>query len=721
MPGAAVRWTHFLTAVIGLLLVGPIAPVSAQQKIRVEIESSSFQSRTNGPIPLRLLVEWGGTRLAKGVLHVDFHASDDMRPLARYLLPATILTPGRNELFLTVAPLALANYESEATVQFAWEFDGQLETPPPQVLRVPGQSKRTFLIATIRPSIRVQSDRDQFRWLALESWLSPDWKKEELRIPFQTLFAGLDADRMPADPNNLLAYDILGIGPRELANLSADQTGAIWSWLEAGGAACVIVNGATPYEPHQIDFLNRVSGNAKPPRFAVGTGNKLALASPDESAKAERFHVGWGRAAIVTLPKDELELGSSEDDHNLLVKLTDWLWRLSKRESESLWDTGHLTLRPDVKQYSQRNFAASYQVGFTTSRPWSVPSDYLFPSTVRPVPGWLLATILGGFVLAIGPGDYLLLGAIRKRRWTWILLPLVTLGVTQLVITCSNSYLGQSERLSKIELRDIGTGGRIARKNQLSFLVPAQRGLFRVAAPTGMLTTFSTDGTLTDNQFGAVWTPNGRVRQYPGVAPRSYQNMSGASYQGVEVTPSKETPEISVASTQRELAIPVERWSPVMFRSLSIPRVETERLSPGKFDWDRPGDLRLPEVRERVLSALQAEYGNAICVVCSSHYGTLINHIYPGCSTEEARLTSANIGGLIPSSSPIREVVQQSAPSGSGTFEDLESGPLGTQMSVNAEDDELTLQVVAREKDMQVVYRKIYRVSDLAGDRASAP
>src|ERR1019366_9218593 len=66
----------------------------------------------------------------------------------------------------------------------------------------------------------------------------------------------------------------------------------------------------------------------------------------------------------------------------------------------------------------------------------------LMPQTVRLIPFSALIGILVLFVLLIGPADYFLLGAFRRRKFTWILFPATSIVFTAATVLMANHFLG---------------------------------------------------------------------------------------------------------------------------------------------------------------------------------------------------------------------------------------------------------------------------------------
>ena len=89
--------------------------------------------------------------------------------------------------------------------------------------------------------------------------------------------------------------------------------------------------------------------------------------------------------------------------------------------------------------------------------------ESLMPRDVQAVPIWLLSSIILAYIAAIGFGDYIVLGKLKRRRWTWFTFPAMTLAVSLLSIGTAKGYLGSSQQLNVVEFRDVAEDGLVTR------------------------------------------------------------------------------------------------------------------------------------------------------------------------------------------------------------------------------------------------------------------
>lgn len=691
------RGCGFVVLWLSLLGVGGAVPANAAAAdlpLHIDIDASSFQSRTNGPLPLRLVLNWDSPKLLRGSLRLDFDAEE--QHLATYTLENLVLNTGKQETTLLVTPMVVPSYAGEANVRFTFFGPDGPTLLPPAIVRLPGTTRRTFLLGTVESPARRSQDAADSRWLALETYDRKRSDTEGLRPTFQTLLGRLPPDRFPADPNLLTPYDVLCVPALGLKDLDSAQTEAFLAWIQAGGSGLIQLDDSTPLKPHHLDLLNGLAGRTL---FFVGTDGKLVREEEPPEFECREFACGWGRGSVLIGPFPDPATVRDEESLRRMIAST---WRMSASDSPAFVQSGQLRTLADQE-------LQTYSDAFSGRLPWQVPQGFLFPPTIRPVPGWLLATILAGFVVLIGPADYFLLGAIRRHKWTWILLPVLTFGVTRLVIATSNHYLGNTSRLSTIQVRDLVAGNRVVRTNRFDFHVPGERGSFTLAPRGGQVTPFVAQ-TQEEIQMGN-WQTRGLQRRGRGwvqVAPTS--NLPA---------PQSVTPQIAVNRSQRMLTVPVERWTPVVFRSMEIHPVATAAPGTSSFDWDGIGHRYRTDGPYAVTTAVRAAFGPQAGVECFSRSLTLLSDVSP--DPELQQVNGRALGGLLPKSPVLRRHFDESSPSGSPKFEDLELFEDQRGMEPTSRDPSVILQVTTREKEGIVVYRRRYPRAEFFGASADSP
>jgi hypothetical protein len=215
----------------------------------------------------------------------------------------------------------------------------------------------------------------------------------------------------------------------------------------------------------------------------------------------------------------------------------------------------------------------------------------LMPRDVQMVPLGLIAAVLAAYVCAIGPIDYLLLGALRIRRFTWILFPVVTIAFAGFTLWLSRWYLGTNDSRQALEIHDIVKGGTVARRTRVELLFLSRERDVGTDVQNGA---YSPIGLGVTADFRRM-----------GMAPSMQSERSGqASYRG-------RFPGHYVV----DQAVP--QWSPVVNRFFWIdPKPAKVETSPGAdpaahFNWDDLGDVTTTEGRDALAKRIRQAFGKS--------------------------------------------------------------------------------------------------------------
>ena len=149
-----------------------------------------------------------------------------------------------------------------------------------------------------------------------------------------------------------------------------------------------------------------------------------------------------------------------------------WLWKLCDEEIARVAEKGVWSKR------RLRDFAAE-EDEFVFDR-WlygaAMGYDSAAPDKPRALPLLFVSLLLGGLLLIAGPGDWFILGWLRRRRWTWITFPLLCVAATWLAAFLSKHYLGQLDRHGVVRITDVGANDQILREVRYDLLLPARDG-----------------------------------------------------------------------------------------------------------------------------------------------------------------------------------------------------------------------------------------------------
>lgn len=196
--------------------------------------------------------------------------------------------------------------------------------------------------------------------------------------------------------------------------------------------------------------------------------------------------------------------------------------------------------------------------------------SFLLPSEIRVIPPVVIGVILAGFAFVVGPLDYLILGLFRRRRFTWVLFPMVCVAVSVGTLRLSEAHLGAQDVQRAMTFVDLGRGGKVLRTSHYRLFFDAGSGQRKSEGANEILTLCRSGGS--PKRHG-IRDDLDEVPVYEGRFPAHYS-----------------------------MSYPVRQWTPYLERRF--------RLAPGgdapDVDWDALETLDGTEVmdRERVRELL---------------------------------------------------------------------------------------------------------------------
>ncbi len=387
---------------------------------------------------------------------------------------------------------------------------------------------------------------------------------------------------LPSDPLTLCSFDVLVLTPTALSELRADQAGALRKWVRAGGSLCVVAGDSL--EPRHADLLNDLTSELTArPKFGVGPKGML-LPEEDNPAKVLTVPRGLGRVAVLR-PK---LFATIDPDAPTWVNTARFLLKGLKDQHAGRDDVSAILAVEQRARAPHPGSAAAPPVGARQRLPgaWAGNSPFaslnaaplghlnqlfelLMPVGVSAIPLSVIALILTAYVVTIGPIDYFVLGALRLRRFTWVLFPVVTIGFAAYTLWLSQRYLGSTDSRRAIEIYDVVPGGAVARRSRIEMLFLSQENTVSTPVDNGL--------------FSVVGRGNIKTR--------------GAIAQ-VELNETPETVGVNDRFPSKyQIVQQIPQWRPVLNRFFWIdPKPTVVYQPPGLagvtgFDWDAGGDL----------------------------------------------------------------------------------------------------------------------------------
>lgn len=583
-----------------------------------------------------------------------------------------------------------------------------------------------------------------------------------------TLVDSYEPPDMPVDPHWYCSFNIVLISQSGFARMRGQQLDALAEWVRAGGSLLVEPLGVL--EDRHLGFLNQLA-NARPEGpFTMGVEGRIEL--PD--TMFETFHAGLGQVAVLHKALDGKQNPDSRPWKEMVAFL--WKLRSFQRDSvrtaghfrlgdPRLTQNGVVTssrprlpsnfkqLNPQQqmqarRRYDERMAQYQYQLQVQAQRQRMIAQQQfarmqglninsvamsggvgdlefhpiqsgdgflqrLIPDEVEIVPLEYIAGILILYILAIGPGEYFLLGLFRLRRFTWITFPLLTVGFTLFTVWLSNDYLSSSVERTHTIVIDVGEDGTALRENRFELLYTASTHDVITDVDRGLFTPIEhsrfSQGSI-DNGYGVQIPPGAMYRgNMPpgGIRGEQSPNVLSLGPPSIEGKP----PGIHKAVQN------VPQWTPQINRIFRInPDDEQIAEQLGKFDWTRDWDLRR-DGRELSQQAIKA-FGPQTKVIGFVGREVLLGD--PGEFFVQAssmdQMDEMGIGMqmemphtrdfltdiCVRIPGKLFEVVSQIAPHGGDNFEDI------TLLDVTDDSQSLLVIVVPDENGLRI-YRRLYR------------
>ena len=312
------------------------------------------------------------------------------------------------------------------------------------------RAARNFVLAVCDTHAAGARDMALWQSLRLENFLPSGVNASNL---IATAPAFLAPEDFPANPLAFFAFDLVLLDGDGFALLREKQLAALTRWIEAGGSLCVLPGRGLKDE--HLRFLNAfVTGKNPAPFQITDTGEFVSISEP-------RFRrVGLGHVIVSSRPAAEALVG---DDWQ---RVAAFLWKIRGASSPDFFSGSAWSLPMELRASTSATDAmnASLERYLQT----------LLPRNTHLISPRLLALILTGFLIVVGPLDWFALGFLRRRRWTWIIFPLASAGFTALVIDAAGRALGHEDHRSALIITDVGPGGRVLRETRFGLFFTAR-------------------------------------------------------------------------------------------------------------------------------------------------------------------------------------------------------------------------------------------------------
>ncbi len=613
-----VRHSTFMVVVVLL-----VRPAWAQERVEppraIEIEQAVMQPpiQTGRPIPTWWDVKILGSSLVEG--RFDFVLRHDNRLLATLTTEELALTGPVQTIRVVLPPVDDAIPIDQLQVEILFHGKKIKQKLGQHILRVALSRSRTFmaLVTISRLAPKRSVERDQLlRRLIFESMATPD-----LEDTVKTVYTPFETKDLPSEPMAYCAYELVVLLGEEFRSVKKPQLDALRSWIRAGGRLYVEPTGVL--EPYHVEFLRELtSADSRGLIFQPDSAGRLVPGTILGDQRVMSVRSGLG-GAVVRVEEPDAETSFDSETWRAAVA---FLWRLRSEQVAVVKKQGQFDLSrlapnvnlpmfdsngdgiPDtvIQRGNQPQFALP--IGWLS---WKLPTstgellELLMPDGVRMVPLWLLGTILFAFVIVIGPVDYIGLGWLKARKYTWVLFPVATLAVTALTVWFSNAYMSSAEARRGLVVRDVGDDGSIVRTNRFELLFVASSRPVTTEVRKGVFSPLGTGQTMESIYQQQLMYGGGRLRYSP--AQSGLESLSERSIPRI----------VGRVPVQFEVTQDLAKWTPQLNRMFWIPGsieekpVDWNSIVAGQFTTSM---LASRAVGEELLKRVRSQFGNdAIC------------------------------------------------------------------------------------------------------------
>lgn len=509
-----------LVAVLALALLSAGA-AAGEASLTLRIRSLAATARGDAPLPIQVDLIATGTAVRTGRL--ELRVVDGRQPLLHWTSDEWTVAAGTRSAAVLLPPLALDRGHDAIVGQAVWHERGGTFPLGDHTLAAADRGGHDLVLAFCPPTVSAQAAGHLTRVLALDGVARPD-DLDGARLRIASL--RLSGDQLPRQALAWCAYDAALIAGDSLAGLADEQLAALERWVLAGGSCALAIDGALP--PRVAALITRCAGAA------------AAAEAAADFAEHRRWRAGLGRLVLAPM---------ADSDEKRWAQSAAWVWGLRDHPAQLLAtdrsgfaSAAAAAMRSNPNHHEQRGIA--------------LLTGLLLPEQITIIPLPIILGVFLLFVLAIGPGDWLLLGALRARRFTWLLFPALAVGCTLFMVWLSERYLGSRDQRQVLAIVDVAADGSVLRHDRISLLFTGSTRSVE-DAPRQALWANLGEGQR-DPRFQADSAAPGGPAHVTGTMPSAYR---------VERT--------------------VSQWTPTLHRELSFAPVEL----PLRVPWQRLTDL----------------------------------------------------------------------------------------------------------------------------------
>lgn len=585
---------HFPLLLAGLLLICP-GKVQGQlaQNLQVELSPTSPTVRLNRPMLTLWTLRSQVDPIVEGRLLLDLH--DGQTVFASYVIDDIVLTESQLQLTLLLAPVTGGMPLDEVPVRVRFETRGQVLELQPQILRVPSAQRNSMMALVGEPP--TAGSRPRRRDLLIGKTQFETFAPEESEGVYQTVVVTLRPQDFPQSALAYCQFDTVYVLSDTLALLRGPQLDALRQWVRAGGS--IYLELPRTVEPAQLAFLKSLTEESPEPLpwQLTRQGQIDVDALPPTPLLSLRCNLGRALVRISDGEPREDPLDSPEFRGAFAE-----FWRLSPPRVAAVLDHGNwdLVLRGQQPRAAPNPNVFQFASPEATDQTESAQvlaqriGDYLSPRGLKLMPFWLIASMLGGLVVWIGPVEYIVLGRLRLRKWTWLTFPCAIVAMTVTTVWLANRAMTGVENGYAMQIFDYASDGDLVRSQSLSLYIPAVSGSRTLDVEDGLFADVSTSGGMYQTLLRSttmVQVGGRMVQRQILIDPRTGRQMLVGGMRGLPQQADGPRGTTLVGRVPRKYSVTqsVKQWTPALSRTFSIPG----RAPIAELDWSRLDAERL--------------------------------------------------------------------------------------------------------------------------------
>lgn len=435
------------------------------------LDTNAIHLRKDAPVALDANLTWAGPGLLEGRL--EFSMQRGAHPAGMVRTVEIVMQPGKRAVpvLLPPPPATENGVGLGARVRFTgksgtWDFGDQK-------LGIYGFASRELVFCIPRTDRRItELETARERSLHLNT-LRPTLDATAY-LSFTTLTSGVRVENLPAHPIGWCAYDAVFLDGPTFAALGEKQLGGLRRWIEGGGSVWVCAD--VPAQERHVAFLDALcASHGSQKKFTTGDGGRITAPGREPFV----LRPGLGVAVIVAHTAGEKEF--SEKPWRAAVAA---FWKLPPYQVREVAEKGVWS-----NAWAQQQIQGRYSNDdFDLHSLWTATAgmDSLRPGAPKPVPLAIVGTALVVLLLGVGPGDFFLLGWLRRRRWTWLLFPACCVLCAWWIGRAAERSIGSDDRRGTLRFVDVARDGRVLRELRYEFLLPARDRQWEVRVEDGL-------------------------------------------------------------------------------------------------------------------------------------------------------------------------------------------------------------------------------------------